>query len=79
MNIVIAGAGEVGTYLASMLSKENHNIVLLDEDKAKLDKIANQVDLQTVTGAANCISDLKNSGNSVSRSIRISFQQPQGR
>jgi len=62
MNIVIAGAGEVGTYLASMLSKEDHNIVLLDEDKQKLEKIANQVDLLTVAGAANSINDLKNSG-----------------
>jgi trk system potassium uptake protein len=62
MNIVIAGAGEVGTYLASMLSKEDHNIVLLDEDKQKLEKIANQVDLLPVTGAANSINDLKNAG-----------------
>lgn len=62
MNVVIAGAGEVGTYLASMLSKENHDIVLLDEDKAKLDKIAGQVDLLAVTGAANSINDLKNAG-----------------
>ncbi len=62
MNIVIAGAGEVGTYLASMLSKEDHDIVLLDEDKQKLEKIANQIDLLTVTGAANSINDLKNSG-----------------
>lgn len=62
MNIVVAGAGEVGTYLASMLSKEDHDIVLLDDDKEKLEKIANQVDLLTVTGAANSINDLKSAG-----------------
>jgi trk system potassium uptake protein TrkA len=62
MNIVIAGAGEVGTYLASMLSKENHDIVLVDEDKIRLDQIATQVDLLTVTGAANSISDLRSAG-----------------
>jgi trk system potassium uptake protein TrkA len=62
MKVVIAGAGEVGTHLAKMLSKENHEIVLLDEDKDKLEKLANQVDLLTVTGAANSINDLKESG-----------------
>ena len=32
MKIIIAGAGDVGTHLAKMLSKENHTIVLLDEN-----------------------------------------------
>jgi trk system potassium uptake protein TrkA len=62
MRVVIAGAGEVGTYLAKMLSKENHDIILLDEDKEKLEKVANQVDLMTVCGFANSINDLKDSG-----------------
>lgn len=30
MDIVIAGAGEVGTHLANMLSKQEHNIMLID-------------------------------------------------
>ncbi|HPR31514.1 MAG TPA: Trk system potassium transporter TrkA [Prolixibacteraceae bacterium] len=62
MKVVIAGAGEVGTHLAKMLSKEDHDIVLLDEDNDKLEKLANQVDLLTVCGAANSISDLKEAG-----------------
>ena len=36
MKIVIAGAGDVGTHLAKMLSKENHEIILLDPKKKKL-------------------------------------------
>ena len=40
MKIIIAGAGEVGTHLAKMLSKENQDITLLDNDQAKLDVIA---------------------------------------
>ena len=36
MKIVIAGAGDVGTHLAKMLSKENHEIILLDQKKKKL-------------------------------------------
>lgn len=62
MKVVIAGAGEVGTYLAKMLSNEDHEIILVDDDNNKLEKIANQVDLLTITGAANSIIDLKEAG-----------------
>ncbi len=62
MKVVIAGAGEVGTHLASMLSRENHDIILLDDNNNKLERIANQVDLMTVNGAANSIADLKSAG-----------------
>jgi trk system potassium uptake protein TrkA len=62
VKVVIAGAGEVGTHLAKMLSKEDHDIVLLDDDKEKLEKISNQVDLLTINGAANSINDLKECG-----------------
>ncbi len=62
MKVVIAGAGEVGTHLAKMLSKENHEIVLIDEDSEKLEKISNQVDLLTINGFANSIIDLKEAG-----------------
>lgn len=62
MKVVIAGAGEVGTHLAKMLSKEDHEIVLLDEDQEKLDRLANQVDLLTINGAANSMNDLNETG-----------------
>lgn len=62
MKVVIVGAGEVGTHLARMLSKENHDIVLMDEDADKLSHISTQVDLLTVTGYANSFKDLKETG-----------------
>lgn len=62
MKVVIAGAGEVGTHLAMMLSKEDHDIVLIDDDNEKLEKISTQIDLLTYTGAANSIKDLKEAG-----------------
>ena len=31
MKIIIAGAGAVGTHLAKLLSRENHDITLIDE------------------------------------------------
>lgn len=33
MKIVIAGAGEVGTHLAKLLSKEGLDIILIDNDE----------------------------------------------
>ena len=32
MRIVIAGAGEVGMHLTKMLSSENHELVIIDND-----------------------------------------------
>ncbi|QZT38750.1 Trk system potassium transporter TrkA [Halosquirtibacter xylanolyticus] len=62
MNIVIAGAGEVGSHLAKMLTFENHDIVVLDEDEEKLSMLASSLDLMTVEGSAISIRDLRESG-----------------
>ena len=62
MKVVIAGTGEVGTHLARMLSKENHDIVLLDDSSEKLANISNDIDLMTVTGSAHSFQDLKETG-----------------
>lgn len=40
MNIIIAGAGEVGFHLAKMLSGENHQITIIDRDEVRLNQIA---------------------------------------
>ncbi len=62
MKVVIAGAGEVGTHLARMLSNEDHDIVLMDDSPEKLAKISGDVDLMTVTGSAHSFHDLKKTG-----------------
>lgn len=62
MKIVIAGAGEVGTHLARMLSRVNHDIVLIDEDPENLQRISSQVDLMAMTGYANSFRDLQDAG-----------------
>lgn len=46
MKIVIAGAGEVGTHLAKMLSKDEHDIILFDEAQDKLDNISAALDVR---------------------------------
>lgn len=62
MKVVIAGAGEVGTHLARMLTNEDHDIVLLDDSQEKLSKISNDVDLLTIPGSAHSFHDLKQTG-----------------
>lgn len=50
MRIVIAGAGEVGTHLARMLSNVNHEVTIIDEDPRKLEEIAATTDVLSVEG-----------------------------
>ena len=47
MKIVIAGAGEVGTHLAKLLSNEDQDIILLDSDQSRLDVINDNYNLMT--------------------------------
>jgi trk system potassium uptake protein TrkA len=62
MKVVIAGAGEVGTHLARMLTNEEHDIVLLDDSPEKLANVNSDVDLLTITGSAHSFQDLKKTG-----------------
>lgn len=45
LNVVIVGAGEVGRHIASTLSGQNHNIILIDRDEKKLEKAAAEIDV----------------------------------
>lgn len=58
MRIIIAGAGEVGTHLAKMLSNENHEIILIDNEEERLKPIANSMDVLTYLGSATSINIL---------------------
>ncbi len=59
MKIVIAGAGAVGTHLAKMLSHQDHDIILLDNDEEKLKEIDSHLDLLTIVGSSSSLNDLK--------------------
>ena len=59
MKIVIAGAGAVGTHLAKMLSHQDHDIILLDQDEEKLKEVDSHLDLLTIVGSSSSLKDLK--------------------
>lgn len=50
MKIVIAGAGEVGSHLAKMLSNESHDITVIDDNEKRLDELAANADVITIEG-----------------------------
>ncbi len=62
MKIIVAGAGAIGSHLAKMLSQENHDIVLIDPDEAKLRQVGSNLDVMTRTGSATSLSDLLDCG-----------------
>src|SRR5690606_22822838 len=59
INIVIAGAGDMGYHLAEHLSFENKNITLIDLDKDLLDNAASGLDVMTVMGDSASLGVLK--------------------
>lgn len=61
-NIIILGAGQVGTSVAKSLSSERHNITVIDRDASKLKELASKYDLRTVAGNAGYPSILKEAG-----------------
>ncbi len=62
MRIIIAGAGEVGTHLAKLLSRENMDITLLDENQERLGTLETTYDIMERLGNATSLHDLKESG-----------------
>lgn len=58
MKIVIAGAGEVGSHLAKLLSKENQDIIVIDNDERKLMNLDNY-NLLTHTGSPTSFDTLR--------------------
>ena len=55
MKIIIAGAGDVGSHLAKLLSSESHDIYLIDENEERLSAVSSQTDVFTITGDAKSV------------------------
>ncbi len=62
MKIVVAGAGDVGSHLAKMLSLERHDITIIDTDQERLNRISEEADLITVLGRPTSIETLMSAG-----------------
>lgn len=50
MNIIIVGAGKVGSYLTSQMSDEGHNILVIEKDQDVLERLLAQNDVMGILG-----------------------------
>lgn len=50
MNIVITGAGKVGSTLCGDLVKENHNITIIEQNESRLEQVINTFDINGLAG-----------------------------
>ncbi|MBP5360743.1 MAG: Trk system potassium transporter TrkA [Bacteroidaceae bacterium] len=62
MKIIIAGAGRVGTHLAKLFARENHDIIVLDENAEKLNALQVNYDLMVKVMSPASITGLKEIG-----------------
>lgn len=51
MHVIVVGAGEVGTFVAESLSKENHDVAVVDIDRENIRKLQSQLDAHIVYGS----------------------------
>lgn len=59
MRIIIAGAGEVGSHLAKMLSNELHDTIIIDNNEETVKGMNANLDVLTITGSASSFEVLK--------------------
>lgn len=59
MKIIIAGAGEMGSHLAKMLSGNGHDITVIDSDQKLLADVGNLADVITVEGDSTTFAVLR--------------------
>jgi len=52
MNVIVAGAGEVGGHAAEVLSAAGHNVTVIDLSTERLSALSDKLDLRTLKG--NC-------------------------
>lgn len=52
MKILILGGGEVGFHLAGELAKENHDVVVVEKNPERLQRIAKSLDVMAIEGDA---------------------------
>jgi trk system potassium uptake protein TrkA len=53
VKIVIVGAGEVGFHIASHLTHENKEVVVIDRDADALRRVSDNLDVQAITGSGS--------------------------
>ncbi|MBN1369223.1 MAG: Trk system potassium transporter TrkA [Dehalococcoidaceae bacterium] len=50
MYIIVAGGGIIGSHIASLLTEEGHEVLVIEQSSEALDKIRHQMDVKTIQG-----------------------------
>lgn len=59
MRVVLAGAGNIGSYIVERLVAENHDVTVVDHDQKTLEELSWQFDIRTVNGKASSLQTLR--------------------
>ena len=51
LKVVVCGAGEVGTHIASMLSANEYSVTMIDNDPTRIATLAEALDISTLNGS----------------------------
>ena len=62
MRIFFAGGGHCTEYIARRLTREGHDLVLLEQDEARCSYLSEKIDARIIHGKANSIADWKRAG-----------------
>ncbi len=62
MNIIVVGAGAVGTVICTQLAKEGHDITIVDQNMSVLAELSNKLDIIGVQGNGASVSALRKAG-----------------
>jgi trk system potassium uptake protein TrkA len=62
MRVIVVGAGEVGVHVADRLSKEQHDVVVVDVAPERLDYVQSHLDVAVIEGSGASPAVLKRAG-----------------
>ncbi|MFC1782502.1 Trk system potassium transporter TrkA [Planctomycetota bacterium] len=62
MRVIIAGAGEIGTFIAERISADDHDVTVIDSDEDRVRQISDELDVQTLCGSAASAKVLRQAG-----------------
>jgi trk system potassium uptake protein len=62
VRILILGAGDVGFHLAQQLSEENHDVVVIEQDRERVRSIQDSMDALVIEGNGASLTTLEQAG-----------------
>jgi len=62
MKVIIAGAGDVGTYIAEKIANDAHDVTVIEANTTKGKELSNTLDVNVLPGSASSVQVLKKAG-----------------